>query len=148
MRTMNKYFLENADKDRLKPAICALIQRDGKILMIKRAKEDRGAGFWTPVTGSVEAGESILDAVKREVREEVRLEIAPVKEIWQCPTMNNEFLLYWWLVSWVSGNVVPEPSEVEEFRWLSIEEILQLTPLFEDTVYFFEKIWSQNDILL
>lgn len=145
---MNKYFLGDVDKNRLKPAICALILRDGKILMIKRAKEDLGAGFWTPVTGAVDAGESILDAVIREVNEEVGLQVSPVKELWQCQTSKNEYLLHWWLTRWDSGEVIPEPSEVEEFRWLSVAEILQLSPLFEDTVYFFENIWSQNDISL
>ena len=143
---MNKYYLDDTDKNKLKPAICALILRDDKILMIKRAKEDLGAGFWTPVTGAVDAGESILDAVIREVKEEVGLQVSPIKELWQCQTSKNDYLLHWWLTRWDSGEVVPEPSEVDEFRWLCVDEILRLSPLFEDTVYFFENIWTHIDI--
>ncbi len=141
---MNKYYLDETNEKKLKPAICALIQREDKILMIKRAKDDLGAGFWTPVTGAVDAGESIQDAVIREVTEEVKLEIVPVKELWKCLTSNHDYLLHWWLVRWVSGEVVPEPSEVEEFCWLNVAEILKLSPMFEDTAYFFKKIWSEK----
>ena len=144
--TMDRYFLDESDTNRLKPAICALILRDGKILMIKRAKEDLGAGFWTPVTGSVMKDEEIEHAIHREVMEEVSLKIELVRKVWQCQTSNHEYLLHWWIAKWSSGEVVPEPSEVEEFRWLTVPEILQLSPVFADTTYFFKNIWSQTEI--
>ena len=138
---MKPYFLDDSQKSKLKPAICAIILKDSKILFIKRAKGDLGAGYWTPVTGSVLLGEKFIDAVHREIEEEVKLKVEIIREIWQCPTSNNEFLLHWWLVNWVSGEVIPEPTEVEDFRWVSVPEILNLRPVFDDTTYFFQEIF-------
>lgn len=46
---------------------------EGDILLIERAKHP---GFWQSVTGSVEPGESLLDAARREVAEETGI-VAP-----------------------------------------------------------------------
>ena len=142
---MQPYFLQKFDADKLAPAVCVLIEREGKILMIKRAKEDVAPGFWTPVTGSVESGEKIIEAVHREVKEEVGLTIEPLKELWQSPTRKGEFLLHWWWVRWLAGEVVPEPTEVENFKWLDVQEIFKLAPMFEDTIYFFKTIWQHRN---
>jgi lipoyl(octanoyl) transferase len=47
---------------------------DGRVLLLERTAE-RG-GFWQPVTGRVEAGESPHEAAQRELREETGLEVA------------------------------------------------------------------------
>jgi len=44
------------------------INPDFKILILKRSQE-RG-GFWQPITGGIEEGESTYDTIKREVFEE------------------------------------------------------------------------------
>ena len=51
---------------------------DGKVLLLQRTPE-RG-GFWQPVTGKVEAGESPAQAAQRELREETGLQsvVAPL----------------------------------------------------------------------
>ena len=46
---------------------------DGRILMLRRG-EARG-GFWQPVTGRVEAGESPIEAARRELREETGADV-------------------------------------------------------------------------
>ena len=142
---MKPYFLREFDENKLKPAVCVLIERDDRILMIKRAKEDVGAGYWTPVTGSVNLDEKIIDAVHREVDEEVNLKIEPVKELWQTPTTNFEYLLHWWWTRWVACEVIPEPAEVEDFLWLEVDEIMKLKPMYADTYYFFDNIWNNRN---
>ena len=58
-----------------KPVACA-IPRDGegRLWLLRRAFEP-GAGLWTFPGGFVDLGESVEDAARREVREELRVEV-------------------------------------------------------------------------
>ncbi|HET6412076.1 MAG TPA: lipoyl(octanoyl) transferase LipB [Anaeromyxobacter sp.] len=51
---------------------------DGRVLLLKRVP-DRG-GFWQPVTGRIEAGESPLSCAERELREETGFAV-PVRSL-------------------------------------------------------------------
>ena len=55
----------------------ALIFEDGRILMAQRGKPPL-MGQWSLPGGLVETGESLAEAVRREVREETGLEIEPL----------------------------------------------------------------------
>jgi lipoyl(octanoyl) transferase len=50
------------------------VAADGRVLLLRRAPE-RG-GFWQPVTGRIEPGESPLEAARRELREETGADVA------------------------------------------------------------------------
>ncbi|MEU4587929.1 NUDIX hydrolase [Kitasatospora aureofaciens] len=54
----------------------ALIVRHGRLLMLRRAASDSWAGRWEPPGGGVETGESLAEALAREVQEEAGLAIA------------------------------------------------------------------------
>lgn len=56
------------------PAIAAIILRGDEILLIKRGAEPN-IGKWSVPGGSIELGETLEEAVRREVREEIGLEI-------------------------------------------------------------------------
>src|SRR5207253_7265632 len=55
----------------------AIILRQDRILMAQRGKEPL-KGWWSLPGGALELGESLADAVRREVREETGLEIRPL----------------------------------------------------------------------
>lgn len=63
-----------------RPIACvgALVVRGGEILLIKRRKPPK-AGDWSLPGGAVKTGETIEDALKREVWEECGLKITPIK---------------------------------------------------------------------
>jgi 8-oxo-dGTP diphosphatase len=53
----------------------AVIVRDGRALIVKRAHEPR-KGEWSLPGGLLELGESLQDAVRREIKEETSLDVA------------------------------------------------------------------------
>jgi ADP-ribose pyrophosphatase YjhB (NUDIX family) len=58
-------------------AVSAAIIREGRILLVRRARPP-ALGLYTFPGGVVEAGETLLDALSREVREETALKIEPI----------------------------------------------------------------------
>ena len=60
---------------------CAVILRDGKLLVAQRNEGDTCGGYWEFPGGKKEAGESLEECLVREVREELAVEIRPRKLI-------------------------------------------------------------------
>lgn len=54
----------------------AVVVRDGRVLIVRRAHEPR-KGEWSLPGGHLHLGESLIDAVRREVKEETGLEVQP-----------------------------------------------------------------------
>jgi 8-oxo-dGTP diphosphatase len=130
-------------------AIAAVLRReDGRFLLIRRAEGVPKAGYWTPITGRVEPGETLQETVVREVREEVGLEVRAGPIVHRSTTDDGK-----WNLVWFEG-IVPDPStlerplslarsEVAEARWLDLDEIARLEPMFSTTREFFGSRWSR-----
>ena len=57
-------------------AVVAILQKSDAFLFVKRSNYTEAAsGYWCPVSGRIEKGETQEDALKREVMEEVGLEV-------------------------------------------------------------------------
>ncbi|OFZ53420.1 MAG: hypothetical protein A2428_10135 [Bdellovibrionales bacterium RIFOXYC1_FULL_54_43] len=83
----------------MKPqVVAAVIQRAGKFLLGKRSPWKRSTpGYWCPISGQIEPGETEEDAVAREVREEVGLIVTAVKKVGEFETHDGTALIHWWL---------------------------------------------------
>jgi len=97
-------------------------------LLLKRLPERNG--FWQPVTGGVEEGETREEALHREVTEEtgVRSIVAVIEGLYYFefsdPNLNQEYV-YGVEVS-SSEEIVLDPKEHSEYRWCSFQEAFQL----------------------
>lgn len=60
----------------LKPSIVvsALVEKDNRFLLVKEILES-GQPYWIIPGGKVEFGENLIDAVKREIKEETNLDV-------------------------------------------------------------------------
>ncbi|HMA66088.1 MAG: (deoxy)nucleoside triphosphate pyrophosphohydrolase [Fibrobacterota bacterium] len=57
------------------PVVCAIIEQGDKVLAAKRGSGTTNAGLWEFPGGKVDGGELPADALKREIREELGIEI-------------------------------------------------------------------------
>ncbi|MFD8302539.1 NUDIX domain-containing protein [Streptomyces sp. NPDC059690] len=121
-------------------AIVAILRRGDRLLAIRRGPGVARPGYWQPLSGKIEPGESQAEAVVREVREEVGLSATPLAKVWESETDDGTFRLHWWTAHAPTGEVVPDPDEVGDFRWVTPEEFLALDPVFDGDRAFFARV--------
>ncbi|MEJ7771743.1 MAG: NUDIX hydrolase [Geodermatophilaceae bacterium] len=126
----------------MREAVVAVLRRDDRVLVIQRGPLVLLPGYWTPLSGRIEPGESQQDAVVREVREEIGLGVVPLAKVWECLTDDGDFVLHWWTAEAEAGEFELDtrefdPREVSDARWVSRNEFLQMTPTFLGDREFF-----------
>jgi 8-oxo-dGTP diphosphatase len=113
-------------------AVSAAILRDGKVLVVRRARKP-ALKLYTLPGGVVEAGETLAEAVKREVREETALAVEPValaghREVIARDAQGRtrrHFVILSFACRWLAG----EPAlneELDDARWLKPAELAGL----------------------
>jgi ADP-ribose pyrophosphatase YjhB (NUDIX family) len=113
-------------------AVSAAIMREGKVLAVRRARKP-ALNLYTMPGGVVEIGETLFEAVRREVREETSLEIAPVALAGHREAIMRDregrverhFIIMCFAARWLSGDVVLN-EELDDARWLTPGELSTL----------------------
>ena len=102
---------------------------NNRFLLVK----GRHSGKWSFPKGHIEPGETALECVCREVREETGFQILPAP-IRCFPLRGGTYYLFWMPVE-----IQPQPRdqrEIEESRWFTVDEIKQLPANIGVTSYF------------
>ena len=110
-------------------AVSAAIIRDGKVLVVRRTRNP-ALHLYTLPGGAVEAGETLMQAVMREVREETSLDVEPValagnREVIARDAQDRverHFVILCFATRWRSGEAVLN-EELDDARWLDPAEL-------------------------
>lgn len=113
-------------------AVSAAIIRDGRILIVRRARPP-AHGLFTLPGGGVEVGETLHEAVIREVREETALTVEPLALAGYREAIGRDgdgkverhFVILPFAARWIAGDVALN-EELAEARWLMPAELAGL----------------------
>jgi NAD+ diphosphatase len=111
---------------RLSPAIIALVERDGRALLARSANFPRP--FFSTLAGFVEVGESLEDAVAREIHEEVGITTTDVRYFGSQPWPITNSLMIGFTAKWAGGEIVADPAEIAEAAWFEPDNLPLIPP--------------------
>ena len=109
--------------------ILAFLCNGKKFLLLRNNSKDpsHGGDYWFTVTGSVEADESIDDAVKREVKEETNLKVSTIFDLkWgSIYSWGGEYHSENNFLAFVKKGKVILNEEHVNFEWLNLDDFIK-----------------------
>lgn len=119
--------------------IAAVIRRGDRILLCKRPAHKRHGGLWEFPGGKLELHESLLEAARRELGEELGLRVTSVGDtLFVCHDPGSRFVIEFVAVAAVGEAVAIEHDEV---RWTTSAQCRQLELAPADAA--FVASWSE-----
>lgn len=105
---------------------CALIEKENQVLVVQRSKTMSLPLKWEFPGGKIEKGESETDCLKREIREELSIEVVLVKRLtpssFSYPSVTIQLIPF--VAKQVGGNL--RLNEHVNFKYLDKGELLNL----------------------
>ena len=112
---------------RLAPAVIMLVERDdGRALLARNAMFPMK--MFSCLAGFVEPGETLEDAVRREILEEVAIEVADVGYRGSQPWPFPHQLMIGFGARYVSGDIVVDGTEIAEADWFAPDDLPNVPP--------------------
>lgn len=102
----------------------AALVRDGRVLASRRTEPPRLAGLWEFPGGKVEPGESDVQALVRELREELQVEAEVGERLGTDLLIGSTAVLRVYLCRLLTGE--PALVDHDEHRWLAVDELLDV----------------------
>ena len=118
----------------------AVCLRDGRMLVIRRSRSVVAPLTYCFPGGGIEGDETEQETLIREFRDEIAVEVRPLRPIWRCVT-DWKVELAWWVAELPPDAVpVANPTEVESIHWCTPAEMLRLPDLLPSNREFLELV--------
>lgn len=136
----------------------AVVVQQGRVLLVRRGKAPL-KGHWTLPGGALEVGETLLEGVVREIREETGLIVEPVELIELLDRIHKveDRVQYHYVIAdylcRVIGGALQASSDAEAVRWIERSEWMSQSAQTPDlnldpiTVRVIEKGWQRSRVL-
>jgi len=110
---------------RVSPAIIVAVVRDDTLLLA-RSSRYRNFKRFSVVAGFVEAGETLEDAVRREVMEETSVSVRNIRYFGSQPWPFPHSLMLGFTAEYASGDVHPSDGELIEADWFAADSLPEI----------------------
>ncbi|MCX6764545.1 MAG: NUDIX hydrolase [Candidatus Nealsonbacteria bacterium] len=121
----------------------AIILKDNKLLTIKR-KIDPWPGMYGLPGGHIEEEENRIESLKRELKEEIGLEIkvngSDFLGIETLRHESREFKIFFYKAEIVGGEEKSQKEEVEEIKWFGFDDFVQNLKEFKFSPDYIKRI--------
>lgn len=101
----------------LSPAVITLVERGDEVLLARHTRTTDGT--YALLAGFVEPGESMEEAVQREIREEVGIKVDRITYVASQPWPFPHSLMIGFTAQYAGGNVLADGLELADARWFS-----------------------------
>lgn len=114
---------------------CGVLVNDaGEVLLAQRPEDKIAAGYWEFPGGKIEPGESALQALTRELHEELGVTVRKASPLirFRHEYSNRVVVLDTWRVTTFDG--LPRSCEGQALRWLAVDHFTAVAPLLPTVV--------------
>jgi NAD+ diphosphatase len=112
---------------RISPCIIVLVTRGEELLLARNVNFPRP--MYSTLAGFIEAGESAEETLKREVREEVGVEVKNLRyfssQSWPFPSQ----LMLGYFAEYAGGDIVCDPREIADAQWYHYSQLPMVPPV-------------------
>lgn len=109
---------------RISPAVIVAITRDDKILLARSSRFT--SSMQSVIAGFVEPGETLEDCVRREVKEEVGIEVKNIRYFSSQPWPFPDSLMISFIAEYSSGTLTIDNNEILEAGWYGTQELPEI----------------------
>lgn len=104
-----------------------IIEKDAKVLLMRRCNTGYMDGKYALVSGHLESGESLKQAMVREAKEEIGIDINENELSYVCGIRrgdNDNYINFYFKTDKFKNHVVNlEPNKCDDLRWFNIDEL-------------------------
>ena len=118
---------------RVDPVAIMLVEWEGSVLLGRQPHDPPGR--YSALAGFIEAGESIEDAVRREVKEEAGIAVTDVTYVASQPWPFPSSLMIGCLAKAASSELTIDKTELEDARWFTRDEVERAIAGAEDAPF-------------
>lgn len=109
---------------RLSPAVIMSIVRENHILLARAPRFP--AGMYSTLAGFVEPGETLEEAVEREIREEVNIRVNNIRYVASQPWPFPHSIMIGFSANYEDGEILIDEDEIEDAQWFSVGNMPRL----------------------
>lgn len=118
----------NLNRSRTRRGAIGILKREGRYLAIRRALQLVKGGCWCFPGGHIEPGENARQAVQRELREELGVEVVATERLGSIRVDDGRYILAVWCVDCHAESFHPNEKEIAEWRWVTPSELRSIKP--------------------
>ncbi len=134
-------------RTRRKRGVVAVVFRDAKLLIIRRALTVTAPGKLCLPGGGIEQGETEAEALVREMQEELAIEVTPAGLCSRSVTSWGTNLAWWHAHLDDGHHPIANPDEVADVYWMSREEVRNAADVLPSLPPFLTA-WERGEIEL
>jgi len=113
---------------RVRRGVIGILSRNSEYLLIKRAPGVPKGGCWCFPGGHVERNETPRKAVRRELLEELGIQVEPTIRLGSVRVHDSRHILVVWKVDHVAGVFRLAEKEIADIAWLPLDGIFSMQP--------------------
>jgi len=106
---------------RLAPAIIVLVERGNELLLAR--SRHFASGMYSVLAGFVEPGETVEEAVVREVKEEVGVDVKDIRYFGSQPWPFPHSLMIGFTATYAGGEISLDDIEIEDAGWFTTDHL-------------------------
>lgn len=103
--------------------VAVIYGKDGRILIDRRKQEGLLGGLWEFPGGKIEPDESVEDCVRREIQEELGIEVEVQDRLITIEHAYTHFKVTLNVFNCTHLSGTPQPIECDEVKWVTLDEI-------------------------